>query len=528
MGGIGSGRGSLKEARSRIGQSVTVEGVANVDNGLLQPGKLSVYIQDEQAGIQLFSHDPDRFPTVREGDRLRVTGTVGEYRQVTQVMVDRLEVLDRGDPVSVESIHLSDAADPESAEALEGRLVSLEGYLLHQSESSGGGTNLTVIDENLQALTLRVWESTGINPDALRSDRWYTITGIFSQYRDTYQVLPRSQEDLQLMEEPRERPIEEGEQVEAEVEQVVDGDTLRLAEPVLGADNVRFLHIDTPETYHKVENEKDRNQMNHGKRATNHMRSLLSPGDEVVLKLGEEPLDDYGRLLAEVTRKTDGMNTNLEMVKKGYAITYFIWPFSDESVDIYSRMLTMAKERETGIWDPEDPLLEPPFVFRARDRGSELYRPVGDFQTKYYVPAKEWESVPAENRVFFNSEKEAEDAGYRPLPESRLQRVRDLQTMLRNLYREDEVDRAAERKLNSRVKTMERLLIKLEETEKNRTEKAVSLRQQLQRAVKKWESDLMKEYRHDRLTDVTLATLSPFTEWIRSSNPGVGEQKNAS
>ncbi|MCD8511200.1 MAG: thermonuclease family protein, partial [Bacillus sp. (in: Bacteria)] len=198
-----------------------------------------------------------------------------------------------------------------------------------------------------------------------------------------------------------------------EIGRVVDGDTITLKTPVLGATNVRFLNMDTAETYHTVRNELDQHQMDHGNRATAHMQTMLEEGDIVTLRLGSEPLDGFGRLLAEVISPS-GVNTNLKMVRDGHAPTYFIYPFEDEVVAKYAEAAKLAREEGLGIWNPEDPLLEMPFVFRARESGRPLSRYVGNFKTKEFVAPDHFEIVPPEYRVFFTKQ-QALDLGYTPL-----------------------------------------------------------------------------------------------------------------
>jgi len=77
-----------------------------------------------------------------------------------------------------------------------------------------------------------------------------------------------------------------------------------------------------------------------------------------------------------------------------------------------------AYDAGLGIWNSEDPLLELPFVFRAREQGREVARYVGNYLTKTYVEPLSWEQVPVEYRVFFASTQEAEQAGYQPLQEN--------------------------------------------------------------------------------------------------------------
>ncbi|QOR67191.1 thermonuclease family protein [Cytobacillus suaedae] len=206
------------------------------------------------------------------------------------------------------------------------------------------------------------------------------------------------------------------------VKSVTDGDTIKFDPPIMGNDTVRYLNIDTPETYHQgsydmnlVNSNPDHAQKYHGELAKQHLNSLLQPGEEIILKVGEEVTDAYGRILAQVIRKSDGINTNLEMVKQGFAVTYFIWPVGDEATyNEFQAAVKYASDNNLGIWsDNNTDSLELPFVFRAREQGKGLSRYVGNSYTQKYVQPQDWATVPVEKRVFF-SEEEAIANGYTP------------------------------------------------------------------------------------------------------------------
>ncbi|MBU9710406.1 immunoglobulin-like domain-containing protein [Evansella tamaricis] len=402
---------SISEARAQLGQEVTVLGVANIDQGLLQKSRFSLYLQDGDAGIQLFNFNDNIFPAVKEGDLVKATGTVGEFNNVTQLEVTEVDVLESNQDVEVKSIDLSTYMNATSAEALEGQLVQFDGYIRNINDYHNGGVTISIINEGFDAVDIRVWETTGIDLSQLEEHTWYEITAISSQFNGTYQVLPRSNADFVISDNQRPEPTTLDREFQAVVSHVTDGDTIRLESPIFGATNVRFLNMDTPETYHTVRNELDENQMRHGNLATAHMQTMLSAGDTVIIRLGEEPLDGYGRLLAEVIT-LDGVNTNLEMVRAGFASTYFIYPFEDDTVEEYAEAAKYARENQLGIYNPEDLLFEMPFVFRARERGDNgLSRYVGNFITKEYVAPDHYEAVPPEYRVFF-TRTQAMNLGY--------------------------------------------------------------------------------------------------------------------
>ncbi|MEC2198089.1 thermonuclease family protein [Bacillus subtilis] len=185
------------------------------------------------------------------------------------------------------------------------------------------------------------------------------------------------------------------------VKKVVDGDTIHLNQPVLGSTKMRLLSIDTPET-----NFQGKNQGEHAFAATNYLTQLLPSGTKVTIELGEECKDQYGRLLGHVYKSS--LDVNKEMVRKGHAVTYFIYPNINHFTE-YQSALVQAKNKGLGIWSRNNPLEELPFVFRARVSQRGLTKWVVDSQTKQIYAPHEYTKVPVERRLFFMSKSEATD-----------------------------------------------------------------------------------------------------------------------
>ncbi|OAS89477.1 MULTISPECIES: DUF6359 domain-containing protein [Metabacillus] len=405
---------SIADARTKTGQEVTVIGTVTADNSAIGGGRLSTYIQDETAGINIFALNSASFPELTEGKQIKITGTITSYKGLTEIapIANGIEVLSENNQLpQANEMTLIDLNNESIAEPKEGQIVKVKGYVNSvPSSPAGGGYNVSVIDEEFNSTTIRIMEATSAI-SAVEAGKWYEFTGVLSQY-DSYQVLPRKQGDIQLLDPQPEAPQSAGE-YSSTVKSVVDGDTIHLETPVLGSTKVRYVNIDTPETYHSPQNEADQNQLDHGNKAKAYLNELLKPGDEVIVKLGDEVTDDYGRLLAQVIRKSDNLNTNLEMVKKGYASTYFIWPVGNEAdYNMFQTAVKEAKAAGLGIWNPNDLLMELPFAFRAREEGKGFTRFVGNSDTKKYVTPEEWENVPVEKRIFFASAQEAEVNGY--------------------------------------------------------------------------------------------------------------------
>ncbi|MDI0274770.1 5'-nucleotidase C-terminal domain-containing protein [Bacillus safensis] len=407
----------IKKARQLIGETVTVSGIVTADQSAIGNGKLSTYIQDQSAGINIYSAQQSNFPELKAGMKVTVSGKITSYKGLIEIVPDRdrlkidgvNQTLPKPKRVSLKQL------ETDQARKHEGKLVKVKGYVESKPEQpAGGGYNVVIIDKKYHSTILRVMVDTSAI-DEVKTGKWYEFTGVLSRY-DTLQVLPRHKGDVSLLKR-QPKPPKIKKEYAATVDRVVDGDTIHLKKPVLGTTKVRFVNMDTPETYHKPKNELDQNQLRFGQKAADYLNTLLSSGDKVTLKIGPEAKDGYGRLLAQVKTKK-GVNTNLELVKKGYAPTYFIWPVGDEKdYQTFQKAVKEAKEKGLGIWNEADPLLEQPFEFRAREQKKGLTRYVGDSSAKTYVSPDSWKEIAVDKRIFFASKEEAEQAGYQPAEE---------------------------------------------------------------------------------------------------------------
>jgi micrococcal nuclease len=123
----------------------------------------------------------------------------------------------------------------------------------------------------------------------------------------------------------------------ATVQRVVDGDTVRLA----GLGSVRLIGIDTPEVYGgRVEC--------FGPEASAFARSVLRPGTRVRYRVGAEPRDRYGRLLAYVWLR-DGRLFNAMLAARGYATALTIAP-NDDLASRFRAAVSRARAHGRGMW----------------------------------------------------------------------------------------------------------------------------------------------------------------------------------
>ncbi len=183
---------TIAEARTKAeGETVTVTGV------ILNGPELGAirYFQDETGGLAVY--DPDSAGDLKEGDQIQITGQLAAFNDLQQIQNKggefSIEVLSSGNKVEPTFITTS-----EFGEAKEGMLVSLkEVTYTNAGGAFEGNMNYEIMDAD-GAAELRVDRNTDIAGATIPSEVSELIIGIMGQYRDTYQLLPRSRTDLGL------------------------------------------------------------------------------------------------------------------------------------------------------------------------------------------------------------------------------------------------------------------------------------------------------------------------------------------
>jgi micrococcal nuclease len=127
------------------------------------------------------------------------------------------------------------------------------------------------------------------------------------------------------------------------VVKVVDGDTLRVRLAGGRTERVRLIGIDTPETV-----KPDTPVQCYGRAASAEAHRLLD-GRDVRLVADVESRDRYGRLLAYVYRRPDGLFANAELARRGFARQLTIPP-NVAHADEFRRLVAQARSAGRGLW----------------------------------------------------------------------------------------------------------------------------------------------------------------------------------
>lgn len=212
----------------------------------------------------------------------------------------------------------------------------------------------------------------------------------------------------------------------AKVTKVVDGDTINVQ--INGKDyKVRMIGVDTPETVHP-----SKPVQFYGREASDYTKKNLTD-KTVYLQKDVSDTDKYGRLLRYVWTAAPSSDNpseeeiiesmyNANLVKNGYAHAYTYQPNSRYS-DLFSKLQSSAREKNIGLWNPD---LEKKFnngnsgeknistnSKKSSDATSNKIK--GNKKSKiYHLPgSKTYSQVSEKNAVYFETEQDAIDAGYK-------------------------------------------------------------------------------------------------------------------
>ena len=167
------------------GTYVQITGWVTVEPGVLATQKF--YIADQQAGIQIYSSKKD-FPEISLGDYVQIIGKLSEASGEKKVNIKTSEditILETQeiipDPV------LTDIID----ESYEGMLVTIEGPIVEKK-----GKSFYIDYSGSEEIKVSIKATTDISNLDLEEGQMIQVTGIVSQSKDVYQILPRYQEDI--------------------------------------------------------------------------------------------------------------------------------------------------------------------------------------------------------------------------------------------------------------------------------------------------------------------------------------------
>jgi DNA/RNA endonuclease YhcR with UshA esterase domain len=180
--------------RMATGSAIVVEGVVTAAPGAVGAG---FPVQDGAAGIFVLADDSAR---VREGDRVRVAGTLAEEHGLLGIRPAEVSPRGRGRLPAPETVPTGGVG-----EGTESRLLRVRGTVTGAVvDDRPYGWKVTVDDGSGPVLVF-VTLASGVAVSWIRPGQRLRVVGIGGQYDDHHEILPRRPGDL-AVEPPDTRP----------------------------------------------------------------------------------------------------------------------------------------------------------------------------------------------------------------------------------------------------------------------------------------------------------------------------------
>jgi len=129
------------------------------------------------------------FPELKIGDRIEITGEISEAYGETRVKLsnhDDIRIIDHpGDPTP-KVIEIADLEEP-----YEGWLVQVNGEITELKSS------YMYVDDGTEEIKVYFKRGAGINNKVFQVGDLASVAGLLGQTKSGYQILPRSQEDIE-------------------------------------------------------------------------------------------------------------------------------------------------------------------------------------------------------------------------------------------------------------------------------------------------------------------------------------------
>jgi DNA/RNA endonuclease YhcR with UshA esterase domain len=180
----------LEKVREQdLGDQVRVRGMVAVEPGTL--GKTIFYLAG--SGIQIYFFKKD-WPSLKLGDQIELTGTLSQISGETRIKLaskDDIKFLEHGSPPEPEIIK-----DEEIGEELEGYLVTIQGEVIDQKGQT------IYLDNGNQEIPIYIKSTTSIPKPKVNGGDLLEVTGIVSQTKSGYRILPRYPDDIKFLPTP--------------------------------------------------------------------------------------------------------------------------------------------------------------------------------------------------------------------------------------------------------------------------------------------------------------------------------------
>lgn len=190
---------TIAEARAAVGTDRTVQIQGTVTTTPGSWGGKAFYVQDDSAGVYVFSSSPEA-GSLAVGDIVKITGKTSLYSGEVQFNSPIIERISTGTAPAPQTVNLP------IDDSMQGELITLENVKIKDLKPSGtsGTFEFKAVDAAYNELLIRHDNRTGyqfsqFEADGFNNNDVITVTGIASIFNGTYQLKTLSSKSFQLV-----------------------------------------------------------------------------------------------------------------------------------------------------------------------------------------------------------------------------------------------------------------------------------------------------------------------------------------
>jgi len=175
----------IEKARELLGETVSIKGVVTAPPGIFRDDVM--YIQDSTAGIKVYSRVLNDL-NIKLGDVVKIEGVIDRYYENIEIKflkTEKISILGNETPYSL-SLSIKEAKNRE------GSFIAIEGTVTKVYR------NKFFVRDESDEIIVYIDKDTGISISVKTGDR-VKISGVISQYKEDIEILPRYDEDIQLI-----------------------------------------------------------------------------------------------------------------------------------------------------------------------------------------------------------------------------------------------------------------------------------------------------------------------------------------
>lgn len=167
---------------AKIGDTVTIKGIVAIDTGVM--GNNVTYVVDETGGYMVWGRNA---AGLKAGDEVIITGYIKEYYGVLEIVTNSVEKIASGKKVPIIPVRTLDVFSGK----YESALVKITGTVMETQKYS------IMVKDDSGMIKVYAKKGTNVSFEDISFGQEITVIGIVSMFKGEWEIIPRSQADIQ-------------------------------------------------------------------------------------------------------------------------------------------------------------------------------------------------------------------------------------------------------------------------------------------------------------------------------------------